>query len=278
LKIEVEIILGKQAVKKTILLIVVSILSIAGAARAEKGDLGVSFDLQYRSKWLSKGAQVYGQQGAFFETIDLDLYGTGLGMKVTHRSATASGYVDKQRFDYRPYYMNELFEGEPFATKYDVSAGYEHYPGLARHRSYTTWEWRFAFAWPNIMPEGFVPRYIAHYEYAAGSNYTKHNGADIPSGWVHRFILGYDLETSQLPEPISLSPEPIHLSSAVAYTDGLGGAAHDWSYATFGISTKFNITDNLAFVPGIYHQVSMDDSVNTRKDLTYCSIHVKSKY
>lgn len=128
------------------------------------------------------------------------------------------------------------------------------------------------------MPEGFVPRYIAHCEYAAGNNYTKHSGADIPSGWVHRFILGYDLETSQLPEPISLSPEPIHLSSEVAYTDGLGGAAHDWSYATFGVSTKFKITDNLAFIPGIYHQVSMDDSVNTRKDLTYCVLHVKYKF
>lgn len=49
LKVEVEIVSGERAIKK-ILLIVVSILFIAGAAWAEKGDLGITFDLQYRSK------------------------------------------------------------------------------------------------------------------------------------------------------------------------------------------------------------------------------------
>jgi hypothetical protein len=121
------------------------------------------------------------------------------------------------------------------------------------------------------MSEGFVPRYIAHCEYAAGSDYTKQNGADIPSGWVHRFILGYDLKTPQI-------PTPLHLSSEVAYTDGLGGADHDWSYATFGVSTRFGIAENMAFVPGVYQQVTMDKSVNNRKDVTYCIMTLKYKF
>ena len=257
--------------KKGILLIAVLFLFVEGSIQAEEGNLGVTLDLQYRSKWLSKGAEAYGQQGAFFKTIDLDLYGTGFGVKVTHRNDTASAYVNKQRFDYRPYYQSVLFEDQSYATNYNISAGYEHYPGLARNVSNTTWEWILAFSWPNIMPEGLVPSYIAHYEYAAGGNYTKPSGADMPSGWVHRFILGYDLETPQ-------TPVPIHLSSEVAYTDGLGGAAHDWSYATFGASTKFEITENLAFVPGVYHQVSMDDSVCRRKDVTYCILSMRYKF
>jgi len=257
--------------KKEILLIAILLLSAAFTAQAEDGDLSVTVDLEYRSKWLSKGAEAYGQQGAFFKTINLDLYDTGFGVKVTHRNATASGYVDQQRFDYRPYYKSVLFEGQSYATNYDISAGYEHYPGLARHRSNTTWEWILAMSWPNIMPEGLVPGYIAHYEYAAGSNYTKPSGADMPSGWVHRFILGYDLETTQI-------PAPLHLSSEVAYTDGLGGAAHDWSYATFGLSTEFPIADNLSFLPGVYHQVSMDDSVCKRKDVTYCILSMRYKF
>ena len=252
-------------------LIAVFVLSLVSTVQAKGDDIGITLELEYRSKWLSKGAQPYGQQGAFFPTIDLDWYGTGLGTKVTHRSAFGSGYVDKQRFDYRPYYKGVLFEDQSYATNYNISAGYEHYYGLARNRSYTTWEWIFAFSWPNIMPEGFVPRYIAHYEYAAGSNYTKHNGADIPSGWVHRFILGYDLETSQI-------PTPLHLSSEVAYTDGLGGAEHDWSYATFGISTRFDIAENMTFVPGVYQQITMDRSVNKDKDVTYCILSLKYKF
>ncbi|MGD8785884.1 MAG: hypothetical protein PVJ60_00545 [Phycisphaerales bacterium] len=258
--------------KKRILFTTVFLLLISGAVQAQEGELGVTLDLQYRSKWLSKGAYGYGTQGAFFKTVDLDFYNSGFGVKVTHRNATASGYVDKQRFDYRPYYKNTLFEDESYSTNYNISVGYEHYPGLARNRSNTTWEWIFAFSWPNIISQGIVPQYIAHYEYAAGSNYTKRpSGGDMPSGWVHRFILGYDLETADL-------PTPLHLSSEIAYTDGLGGASHDWSYVVFGASTKIEIADNISFTPGVYYQISMDDSVNTDKDLTYCVLSMKYKF
>ena len=253
--------------KKGVLLIVVLLLSMVGPAQAQDDKLGVTLDLTYVSKWMSKGAEAYGQQGGLFKTIDVDLYGTGFGVKVTHRNATASGYVDKQRFDYRLYYKNQLFEGGPYATNYNISCGYEHYPGLARNKANTTYEWIFAFSWPNILPEGLVPSYIAHYEYPAGSYYKY----SYITGWVHRFGLGYDLNVSEI-------PEPLHLSSEVAYTDGLGGAAHDWSYATFGISTKLKITNNLTFVPGIYHQISMDDSVCKRDDVTYCKLSMKYKF
>ena len=252
--------------KKRILLIAVVLLSAAGTAQAEEKQLGVTFDLTYMSKWMSKGAEAYGQQGALFKTIDIDFYDTGFGVKVTHRNATASGYVDKQRFDYRPYYKSKLFEGKPYATNYNISCGYEHYPGLARNVSNTTFEWIFDFSWPNILPKGLVPRYTAHYEYPAGSNYKHHN----ITGWVHRFGLGYDLSVPEL-------SNPLHLSGELAYTDGLGGAEHDWSYATFGASTKFKITGNLSFIPGLYHQISMDDSV-CKRDVTYCSLSMRYKF
>lgn len=243
------------------------LLSAENVVRAEESELGLTFDITYLSKWLSKGAEAYGQQGAFFKTINLDFYGTGFGVKVTHRNATSSGYVDKQRFDYRPYYKGRLFENKSYATNFDISAGYEHYPGLARNVANTTWEWIFAFSWPNILPKGFVPGYVAHYEYPAGSNY-RHSGI---TGWVHRFQLSYDLNTPRLPVPLKLSSE-------IAYTDGLGGAAHDWSYANFGISTKLKICENLTFVPALYQQISMDDSVCRRKDITYCALSMKYKF
>ena len=252
--------------KKEILLIVVVSFSAGSIAQSQEDKLAVTLDLTYMSKWMSKGAEAYGQQGGLFKTIDLDLYGTGFGVKVMHRNATASGYVDKQRFDYRLYYKNKLFETESYATNYNLSCGYEHYPGLARNVANTTYEWIFAFSWPNILPHGLVPSYIAHYEYPAGSNYRHHN----ITGWVHRFGLGYDLNLPEI-------PEPLHLSSEVAYTDGLGGTAHDWSYAVFGLSTKLEINDNLSFVPGLYHQLSMDDSV-CKRDVTYVKLSMKYKF
>lgn len=248
---------------KRILVIVAVLSSAIGSAAAEQDDLGVTLEFSYLSRWLSKGVKAYGQQGALFKTIDIDLYGTGFGLNVTHRNATASGYVDQQRFDYRPYYKGQLFDETPYAMNYDLSAGYEHYPGLARNVANTTWEWIYAFSWPNIMPKGFVPGYIAHYEYPAGSGYVHHN----ITGWVHRFRLCYDLNVQEVAKPIQLSSE-------VAYTDGLGGAAHDWSYATFGASTQLQISEHLSFLPGVYYQISMEDTVCT-DDLTYCVLSLR---
>jgi hypothetical protein len=257
--------------KKHLLVIVVPLLLLMQDAYGEEGKPGVTFDLTYMSKWLSKGAEAYGQQGALFKTIDLD-FGNGFGMKVTHRNATASGYVDRERFDYRPYYKGQLFDGEPYLTNYNISFGYEHYPGLARNRSNTTFEWTFGFSWPKILSEHLVPSYIAHYEYPAGSNYD----FAFITGWVHRFLLTYDFSMSEL--SADLPDQTVYFSSEVAYADGLGGAAHDWSYATFGLSTNLKLSERLSFIPGFYYQISMDDSVSGRDDITYAKLSMRYKF
>ena len=251
-----------------VLLISMIWLSTVSAAQAEEPKLGVNFDLTYMSKYMTKGSEGYGQQGGLFKTIDLDFWGTGFGAAVKHRNATSSGYVDKQRFDYKVYYGSRLFEDRPYETKYKISWQYEHYPGLARNKANTTQEWNFVFSWPKILPGGLVPKYAACYEYPSGSGYRRHDVA----GWVHRFGLGYDVKVPEL-------HKPLHLSMDVSYRDGLGGddKDHDWSHATFGVSTKFGITDNLAFVPGVYHQISMDDSV-CKRDVTYCTLSMRYKF
>ena len=76
---------------------------------------------------------------------------------------------------------------------------------------------------------------------------------------------------------ISELPNPLNLSASVAYRDGGSGKDHDWSHATLGIATKFKITDSLSLAPGLYHQVSMDDSV-CKRDVTYCILSMKYKF
>jgi hypothetical protein len=241
----------------------------AFAGEEQKKEIGVTFQLDYLSQWLSKGAPAYGEQGAVFSIIDLDFWGSGFGVQVIHRNAIGSGYVDKQRIDYRPYYKNILFKDKPYQTNYLISTEYEHYYGLNRHRAYTTWEWICSFSWPKLLPEGFTPTYVVHYEYPACENLIYHYHSI--EGWVHRFILGYDLKVPQLQNPINFSSE-------VAYTDGLGRADHDWSYAVFGIATTLKINENMTFSPGIYEQVTMDKSVCPRKDVTYCILSMKYKF
>jgi hypothetical protein len=256
-------------VKRKILLIIVVLLTVANLAHAEaENKLGISLDLTYASKWLSKGAEAYGSKGGLFKTIDVDLYRTGFGVKVTHRNSTSSGFVDKQRFDFRPYYKGSLFQDQSYTTNYNLSVGYEYYTGLDKKKAGTTYEWILALSWPKLLPAGLTPAYIAHYEYPAGSGYTNRN----VTGWVHRFLLSYNMAVPQL-------PNPLYISTEVAYYDGLGSTkVHDWGYFTAGLATKFDLTDNLAFVPGLYHQVTMDRAINKHQDITYTMLSMKYKF
>ena len=143
--------------KKVILFVPCLLIASPNLARAEKGKLDVTFDLTYLSKWLSKGAEAYGQQGALFKTLDVDLYGTGFGVKVTHRNATSSGYVDNQRFDFRPYYKSQIFEGEPYATNYRVGWVYYNFPEF-QSGEMGLQEGQAVFSWPNLLPiKGLCP-------------------------------------------------------------------------------------------------------------------------
>lgn len=251
-----------------LLVVLVSVLGVVKAEPVEgQKELGVTFDFTYTSKWLSKGVEAYGSNGGLFETLDFDFYGTGFGLKVTHRHPTGNGNVDKQRFDYRPYYKGSLFEDETYKTNYSISVGYEHYYGLNRTAGNTTWEWIFAFAWPELLGNGFVPKYVAHYEVPAR---TLPAGTTV-TGWVHRFILDYGFDVESLPNPVKLSSE-------IGYYDGLGGKTSDWAYTTFGLSTKFNVNENVVLVPGVYYQRTLDSSLNPGKDNDIFYTMVSMKY
>jgi hypothetical protein len=244
------------------------LLCCTGFARAQQGWLGVTLDTTYMSKYMVKGVEGYGQQGIVFETLGIDLWGTGFGLSLGHQGPTSAGYVDKSRFNYCVHYGSSAFGGESYETKYKLSWTYKNYYDRPRNVGNTE-EWILGTSWPKILPvENLTPFYIAHYEHPAGSNYDNRKTA----GFVHRFGLGYDL-------PVSGLENALHLSSEIAYRDGLGGPArdHDWSHSTLGISTRFNIADNLSLVPGLYHQLSMDDSVSKR-DVTYCKISVKYEF
>ncbi|MHC4582927.1 MAG: hypothetical protein ACYS3N_00260 [Planctomycetota bacterium] len=265
--------------RNRILLAALLLLPVAGIAQAEDGQLGVTLDLTYASRWMSRGRPVWGDSGGFFETIDLDLYGTGLGVAVTHRSATGGGWVNKQRLEYTVYYGGTILDGygDSFltsgacCTKFKVNWIYKNWYDNPRNLS-NVQAWVLALSWPKILnTEGLVPYYVATYDAPAGSDY-KSPALHSAAGWVHRFGLGYDLELAEL-------PAPLHLSSDIAFTDGFRlNADHDWSYVTFGIQSTFKIDENTSFIPRLYYQISMDESVNQDKDVTYCVLSMKHKF
>jgi len=126
-----------------------------------------------------------------------------------------------------------------YKTKHKLSWTYKNYYDQARNDG-NVQAWKLKLSWPALLWKGIQPYYITHYEHPAGSHYHK---TPHWAGWVHRFGIDADLNLAPLPEPLCLSSE-------IAYTDGLRAADHDWSYATFGISTKIKMNDNLIFYSG----------------------------
>lgn len=244
---------------KKIILIVTILLITAGLAQAEDNKVGVALDVTYVSRYIWRGMDTYpSDHSAIQPSIDIDLYGTGFGMNVWWSRANKSGFENSEEIDYTLYYSSNLFEGESYAAEYTIGWIYYNYPDEPK-RVADMQEVYASLSWPNICPAGLVP------SYTIVSTWPSESKSDIRdySGWVHIFGLGYDMT---VPGFLTETKEQVlHLSVETVYNDGAYGTAidHDWSHAVFGVSTSFDLGNNLTFTPGFYYQSSWDDSVNT---------------
>lgn len=266
--------------KKGLLLAVVILLSTAWLAQAQEGELSGTIDVTYLSKYIWRGFDVYGDKSAIQPSINLDLYGTGFGVSAMGHRANASGHETGERWDYTLYYRDSLFEGENYATNYMLSYVYYNYPDETSHSRTKTsrpskdlQEVHAMLSWPEICPAGIVPSYVLVKLWPSNSDSL--GGA--ASGFAHIFMLDYPWTVSGLIPDV---PEQVlNLHAEIIYNDGVDprgiGVDHDWSNAVFGISTNFDMGNDLTFTPGIYHQVTMDKSVNDDKDETWVSLNMK---
>lgn len=257
--------------KKAVLLIAAITSTMVGLAQAEDSKLGVTVDVTYVSRYIWRGFDTYpNNHSATQPSINIDFYGSGFCMNVWWSRANGSGFESSEEIDYTLYYCNSLFKDESYATEYTIGWIYYSYPDEPK-RAANMQEVYTTFSWPNICPAGLVP------SYTIVSTWPSESESDISdySGWLHIFGLGYDLT---VPGFLAGAKEQIlHLSAETIYNDSAYGSAidHDWSHAVFGITTSFDLSDNLTFTPGFYYQSSWDDSVNasdeywTSLSLTY---------
>lgn len=255
--------------KKGILLIAVILLSTAGLVQAEEGVLSGTIDVTYLSRYIWRGFDMYdNNHSAIQPSIDLDLYGTGLGVKILWSRANKSGFEDNEWLNYTLYYNNSLFEAQNYATDYTVGWGYYSYPDSPKNAS-DLQEFFATLSWPEICPTGVVPSYTIIRMYEAESN-SAVSGA---GGWIHIFGLGYDLTV------LEIAAQPLHLSAAAVYNGGAfkSNVDNDWSHAVFGVSTGIDLGNNLTFTPGVYYQSSWEDSVNS-SDEYWCSLGLSYKF
>lgn len=253
--------------KKGILLAVVVVFSTVGLTQAQEGQLSGSFDVTYLSTYVWRGFDMYpNNRGAMQASVDVDLYETGFGIGLLWSRAFGAGFENAEELDLTLSYGNNIFEGESYATDYKFGWVYYELPEVRATLGHMQ-ELFASLSWPELFPFGVVPSYTVALMWPSASGST----VAVNGGWFHIMGLGYDWT---IPGLLPETPEQtLHLSGEVVYNDGAAPAPrgalavdHDWSHFVLGASTDFDLTENLAFVPGLYYQRSMDKSVNTQDE------------
>jgi len=268
--------------KERILVAAVALLVMGGMAQAQDTDLHGYVDVTWSGKYVWRGFDIYGDKSAIHPSLDLNLFGTGLGVNVTGHRANASGFETGERWDYNLYYANSLFDGEANAIQYRLGWVYYNYPDLSSGTA-DLQEVHAIFSMPKICPFGTVPSYVLVKLWPSESGSMV--GARSPSGgtasgFAHIFMLDYAWTVGGiLPD----TPEQVlNLHAETVWNDGVGpngaNVDHDWSNAVFGVSTNIDLAQNVVLTPGVYHQVTMDKSVNPDKDETWVSMGLKYQF
>jgi len=272
-------ILKEMSMKKQgILLAAVFLFCAMGFAQAQDSELHGSVDFTYQSNYVWRGFTIYGNKSAIQPSLDVDLFGTGFGVNVMGHRANSGGYENAERWDYNLYYQNMLFPDQDHALMYRLGWVYYNYPdhpskgiNVPGYQNARLQELHGILSLPKICPTGIVPSYVLVKLWPSDSG--SYSGSKSPlggtaSGWAHIFMLDYPLTIGGvLPE----TPEQVlNLHAEVIYNDGVGPVGqpvdHDWSNAVFGVSTGFKLTDELVLTPGVYHQISMESTVNDKNE------------
>jgi hypothetical protein len=272
---------------KKIFVTAVCLLAIAGIAQAQQGELHGSVDFTLQSKYIWRGFDVYGEKAAMQPSLDLDLFGTGLGIDIMGHKALRGGYEAAERWDYTLYYQNMLAKDEDYALMYRLGWVYYNYPDL-RQSEADLQELQAVLSLPKAIPCGLVPSYVLVKLWPNSSGSLVSKQFDLStgqpsegsaSGWAHIFMLDYPLTVGGI---MPNTPEQIlNFHAEMVYNDGVGPAGqdvdHDWSNVVFGVSTGFDITDQFILTPGFYHQISMDKTVDKENE-TWVTLSATYKF
>ena len=273
--------------KQGILLAAVVLFCAVGFAQAQPGELHGSVDFTLQSKYIWRGFDVYGEKAAMQPSLDVDLFGTGLGIDIMGHRALPGGYEVAERWDYTLYYQNMVANDETYALMYRLGYVYYNYPDL-RSSDADLQELHAVLSLPKVIPGGLVPTYVLVklWPNSGGSLVSKKVDltTGLPSrgsasGWAHIFMLDYPLTVGAI---VPNTPEQIlNFHAEMVYNDGVGPAGqdvdHDWSNVVFGVSTGFDITDQIVLTPGFYHQISMDKTVDDENE-TWATLSATYKF
>ena len=241
------------------MMLLVMLLVASGAAWAAEGKLGTEVDLTWASKFIWRGLDVGDNKAAFQPSVNFDLWGSGFSTKIwgTWLGGPTNGAeaaVPTEKLEYSLTYANSLNKGDTMQVDYALTYTYADY--YAHNSSLHDYQDLAAtVALPKIHG-CFVPHYTLAYSWSGRPGPTTGWLNSGSEGFVH--IVGFDYN-------FKVSEQPLTFSANAIYNDGTYGenVDHDWSHIVWGLSTSFKCpATGGKFIPAIYYQTSMDDSVN----------------
>jgi len=279
--------------KQKVLLAAIVLMAATALVQAQD-ELHGAVEVTYLSKYIWRGFDIYDDKSAIQPSVNLDLFGTGFGISAMGHRANSDEFENVEYWDYTLYYQNQLFGDESYATNYRLGWMYYNFPDQPTEGSRmapmsSLQEIHAVLSWPEICPAGVVPTYVLVKMWPSESgSYAGSKSSRVPapgfggtaSGYAHIFMLDYGLPIEGfLPD---VPEQVLRLHSEVVYNDGVGPVGqnvdHDWSNAVFGIATDFELAENVTLTPGVYHQVTMDKTINDDKDETWFTLGVKYEF
>jgi hypothetical protein len=253
--------------KKVVMLALISTLAAASfaaevakpaqpVATVQENPMVWTLDATYVTKYIWRGFDMLDDKAAFQPSANLALE-NGLNFNVWSSWAGASkndgdiSTVDKTQFNYTVSYKNNFGE-DCGMTQYNVGWRYYDFTKIDSERA-DMQEGFIELAWPNIIGNGFVPRYAYYYMWGARSG----GEAAQNGGPIHDLGIDYNWTFESMPEL------PMKFSVDAVYNDGTGASDvdHDWSHILWGLSTKFDLAGGKV-TPALWYQTSMEDTVN----------------
>jgi len=230
-------------------------------------------EVTYQSQYIWRGFDVYNNRSAVQMTAGVQIADTGFGAVVSGHRANGRGNELWERWDYNPYYQNALFKGEPVETDFRFGWVYYNYPQWAA-KAWDLQELHAIVSMPNITTiKGLVPSVVLVKLWPAHGGSP--NVGSNATGCVYIGMLDYTFSTMRGLLP-TMPEQVIKLHSEVVYNDGVSPqnkvVDSDWSDAVFGVSTDFDLGYGIVLTPGLFHQVTMDKSVNPDKSETWFTV------
>ncbi len=255
--------------KKTAIILVSAILMITAvqsqAVDTQWGDLDVTLDSTWVSKYIWRGFDLQDDKAAWQPSMNLDFFDSGWSFNLWFNVPGSSGTqttstVNAEEIDYTITYADTAWKEEVYATNWALSYVYFDYPDMAS-KDADIQEFNLYMEWPNMCPMGAI---VPHYQVFLLWPSQGGGAARELGGWIHDWGMTYDLVMDGF---LPNNPEQVFTFSAdIVYNDGAGlgdgSVDHDWSHILWGVGTDISLGDYGTFTPAMYYQTSMEDTVN----------------